>query len=283
MTDIAEAFRRYTESRASSPLLVGICELAGRDDLNRPSLDSLCESLSADLLDAKPELVDVVLYCVRLALADHDLSESELENIRYLKRLFRIKEGDIQELQPEEVAELLTGQMTVILADKNVDPAEQLEKVRLQEAFDLGYDQFLEITRPLVRQIVEAMWQNPAHGDWKFADFEERLRALDTVYPRRPHVDAMAAPAFEALAEVREILDRLSGEPSATSGRSRTISQEVQDRVWRRDQGRCVQCASNEDLEFDHIIPFARGGSNTYRNVQLLCEPCNRSKSDNIG
>ena len=40
--------------------------------------------------------------------------------------------------------------------------------------------------------------------------------------------------------------------------------------VWRRDQGRCVKCGSNEKLEFDHIIPLSRGGSNTFRNVQLL-------------
>lgn len=40
---------------------------------------------------------------------------------------------------------------------------------------------------------------------------------------------------------------------------------------------------SNQNLEFDHIIPYAKGGANTYRNIQLLCEPCDRSKSDNIG
>ena len=39
----------------------------------------------------------------------------------------------------------------------------------------------------------------------------------------------------------------------------------------------------NENLEFDHIIPFAKGVANTYWNIQLLCEHFNRSKSDNIG
>ena len=65
--------------------------------------------------------------------------------------------------------------------------------------------------------------------------------------------------------------------------RSREISQEVRDKVWRRDEGKCVECGSNENLEFDHIIPFSKGGANTYRNIQLLCEPCNRKKLAKIG
>ena len=65
--------------------------------------------------------------------------------------------------------------------------------------------------------------------------------------------------------------------------RSRRISQNVKDKVWNRDGGKCVECGSNENLEFDHIIPHSKGGANTYRNIQLLCEPCNRSKSAKIG
>ena len=61
------------------------------------------------------------------------------------------------------------------------------------------------------------------------------------------------------------------------------IPQDVQDRVWNRDGGKCVKCGSKEKLEFDHIIPFSKGGSNTYRNLQILCEKCNRQKNNKIG
>ena len=64
---------------------------------------------------------------------------------------------------------------------------------------------------------------------------------------------------------------------------SRRIPQKVMDMVWNRDGGKCVGCGSNQKLEFDHIIPFSKGGANTYRNIQLLCENCNRTKSDKIG
>ncbi len=56
------------------------------------------------------------------------------------------------------------------------------------------------------------------------------------------------------------------------------IPRDVQIHVWQRDQGRCTQCGSNQKLEFDHIIPLSAGGSNTTRNLQLLCETCNRAK-----
>ena len=71
--------------------------------------------------------------------------------------------------------------------------------------------------------------------------------------------------------------------PDENDARSRRISQDVKDKVWNRDGGKCVECGSSQNLEFDHIIPFSKGGANTYRNLQLLCESCNRSKSDSIG
>jgi len=64
--------------------------------------------------------------------------------------------------------------------------------------------------------------------------------------------------------------------------RRETVPEHVRILVWRRDQGKCVRCGSQQNLEYDHIIPVSQGGSNTARNIQLLCETCNRKKSDNI-
>lgn len=60
------------------------------------------------------------------------------------------------------------------------------------------------------------------------------------------------------------------------------IPEAVRSEVWRRDQGCCVQCGISQNLEFDHIIPLARGGATSVRNVQLLCRSCNASKGDSI-
>jgi len=60
------------------------------------------------------------------------------------------------------------------------------------------------------------------------------------------------------------------------------IPDDVKEFVWRRDGGKCVKCGSQHHLEYDHIIPLNKGGSNTARNLQILCESCNREKSNYI-
>ena len=76
--------------------------------------------------------------------------------------------------------------------------------------------------------------------------------------------------------EALENCERLAGSPRET------IPESVRLFVWQRDKGQCVQCGARERLEFDHIIPVVAGGSSTERNVQLLCESCNRSKSAKV-
>lgn len=78
-------------------------------------------------------------------------------------------------------------------------------------------------------------------------------------------------------ARIRERLPDTERNTESTLARV-AITSEVRREVWRRDEGRCTTCGSQERLEFDHIIPVALGGSNTARNIQLLCEPCNRRK-----
>ncbi len=64
---------------------------------------------------------------------------------------------------------------------------------------------------------------------------------------------------------------------------SRRIPTSVKVEVWNRDKGRCAICGSENDLHFDHIIPYSKGGSSTTaKNVQILCSKCNYSKNDKI-
>ena len=52
-----------------------------------------------------------------------------------------------------------------------------------------------------------------------------------------------------------------------------------------RDKNICQMCGqefSPNELELDHYYPKSKGGSDHWRNRQLLCGPCNRKKSDKL-
>jgi hypothetical protein len=63
---------------------------------------------------------------------------------------------------------------------------------------------------------------------------------------------------------------------SATARKA--LPDDVKLAVWARDKGICIKCGRGRELHFDHIIPLSRGGSDTAKNIQLLCRTCNLEK-----
>lgn len=54
------------------------------------------------------------------------------------------------------------------------------------------------------------------------------------------------------------------------------------DVLYAAQSGMCVVCHASlrDGYHVDHIVAISRGGSNWPSNLQLLCAPCNQSKSD---
>jgi hypothetical protein len=50
--------------------------------------------------------------------------------------------------------------------------------------------------------------------------------------------------------------------------------------IMQRDGYRCTYCGATRDLELDHFIPQARGGSHSARNLVVACRRCNAAKGD---
>jgi hypothetical protein len=135
-----------------------------------------------------------------------------------------------------------------------VDRTAKEEEIRKEVA---ALQEFVRVLEPNAA----ALWLNGSNNLWvfrnKFLFVEETTTLTDDEL--RPFVE-------------RFVL-RLYREP---------IPKSVRRSVWQRDQGRCVECGSRERLEYDHTIPLIKGGSNTERNLRLLCERCNRQKGGNI-
>jgi len=121
----------------------------------------------------------------------------------------------------------------------------------------------------------------PARAAW----FRSRVEQFDpSNYPERVpdifheaecNVFGHICPVFFAA--------EATSERSTERRRGRYISFTVKMRVVRRDNHTCQHCGKHirhDEVEFDHIIPVAKGGSSEEHNIRLTCFDCNRDKSD---
>ncbi|PCI31580.1 MAG: hypothetical protein COB53_13030 [Elusimicrobia bacterium] len=143
-------------------------------------------------------------------------------------------------------------------------------------------------TPPLPRRVEIAFG-----ADEEFLDQLERARALlRSKYPSGKFED-LFAEAIEALVQKAE--KRSLGRPRAPRWNrigverpqgARYVPQKVRAEVWKRDGGRCVyegrdglRCTETTRLEFDHLVPWALGGtSHDSRNIRLMCRVHNQAR-----
>ena len=63
----------------------------------------------------------------------------------------------------------------------------------------------------------------------------------------------------------------------------RIIPSWIKVEVWKRDGGKCTKCGATDELHFDHILPYSKGGTSIRpENVQLLCARHNLEKHAKI-
>jgi len=209
------------------------------------------------------EMLDFLLYFIESCLQSHKITKLEIDELLELRVLLDIRDGELYQKRREKIRRLLEMQIDWMEEAYDIDRSEQLYLVDLQRIFDLSYDQLLELSQPHVAEILDNLYLQItiAYRD----DIRSQMDQLIRVF---------YMSNYRPFEHKKEGANEVAG---------RMIPQSVKDSVWRRDNGRCAVCGSQQNLEFDHIIPFSLGGSNTYRNIQLLCETCNRTKGSRIG
>ena len=73
-----------------------------------------------------------------------------------------------------------------------------------------------------------------------------------------------------------------SGPPSRRVVR-RAMSMQARFDALTRDQYRCIYCGRGSgivELQIDHLVPVAKGGTNDPDNLVAACRDCNAGKSD---
>lgn len=64
---------------------------------------------------------------------------------------------------------------------------------------------------------------------------------------------------------------------------SRSIPRTIQFKVIKRENQICRECGESvldEDIHFDHIIPWSKGGPTEEHNIRLLCSECNMKRGN---
>ena len=126
------------------------------------------------------------------------------------------------------------------------------------------------------------------------AVYDKLLRAQELLGHALPSgdVERVIERALESLIERLEKrkFGSADGQRKAqTGGARRAIPSQIRARVYKRDGGRCAhlyedgrRCESTARLEFDHIVPLARGGRTTVENLRLLCRAHNQAEAERV-
>jgi hypothetical protein len=135
--------------------------------------------VSRDELYRKTE-IDLVLSFIEAAIAAASFGPEQRRSFGLLKELFDIREGEFLRFRPVELATLLGTQLEAILADNVIDPAEDEYQAALQDALDLGFDQYMALCRRAFenasRRLQDAMTQEMQPS--RRADLQHKLDAL---------------------------------------------------------------------------------------------------------
>ncbi len=106
----------------------------------------------------------------------------------------------------------------------------------------------------------------------------EKMRQIkNLLYQKgRGNFDNILSFMAETTIEKVSRLNKKAASKTSSEKHDRYIAEGIRNAVWQRAKGRCENCKSEMALEIDHIIPYAKGGTNDLWNLRLLCRNCNQ-------
>ena len=154
-TNFTQYCKTISQSDNFSDCVKEIASCLSNDEMSNPALKTIISKHNIqNIQDIKPELLNFIIGYMDCILSDNIIGDLEKHNIKYLKTLFRIKEGDFLKFKQSDIARILHEQFMILYSDNKISKDESIHNAKLQSIFDLSYDQFdefrrLEISRAL--------------------------------------------------------------------------------------------------------------------------------------
>ena len=155
MEELKGPFERIFSTENFGEVVNDIAEQIYLGQLTTESLDSRLNEQGIKMEKIKDKILDMILSYIHLIMEDNYITPKEATNIKFLKRFFRIREGDFYSIKYYEVERILDKQFEHMYQNNSIDNEEALQKVELQELFDLSYDQFLQLCQKAVQGAID--------------------------------------------------------------------------------------------------------------------------------
>ncbi len=144
-----------------------------------------------------------------------------------------------------------------------------------------SHEELMEINAALAEDTPLLWWQRSPHNSPCYL-FGERVWELKPSELAASE-EGVARLFLDMVQTDRQKLGRFGGcggSATAVLPGTDSIPQALRVAIWRRSDGKCAQCGSRRQLEFDYVKPLDQRGTVTEDNIQMLCDKCYRHKHE---
>jgi hypothetical protein len=185
--ELSKAFAIITKNKTYKGYLLDIVELicSGKIDsdraISRKDLNNILEKYFVNIADIKFDLLDLLLSYIDFISNSHLFTTKESNNIKLLKNLFKIKEGDFYKYRFNEIKSLCQKHF-VRLSRNCMDKSDKLFWSELQDAFGLSTIQLekFKVPETTYEEDADEIEDGDAHIDLNKRDslFDEAARLV---------------------------------------------------------------------------------------------------------
>ncbi len=235
-------------------------------------------------------------YCTEELGYTNDQAYRRICAMRLTKQLPQVKE----KLENGTISLSSANMFSVLIKDAKMEKPEQVKVLNLIEGKSKSETATLienirsekQLPPPAKKKVIVKQTEGSKEVRLSVSISKETLDKIEQVkslYANRNRngesldldkvLDMMAQAALdkyeEELAPKKEVRRINKRENLGAKKKSRYISKETKYKVYKKAGGKCQFCGSTKNLQYDHSIPYAKGGSNEHANIRLLCSNCN--------